>query len=121
MEKILSVKLSKAIKKNVRNPGDIEVSLKNININEYRTGCSGFVWNKNTGVTVYVNTDLDHTSVGYLVRYALNRKDFAGCYNRTGHKTLEEVVSAVTAMLENQADWERECKAFGKRRKDNGK
>lgn len=117
MEKILSVKLSRAIKKNVRNPGDIEASFKNIGINGYRTGCSGFVWNKNTGVTVYVDTDLDHASVGHLVRYALNRKDFTGCYNRTGHKTLEEVVSAVTAMLENQADWERECKAFGKKEK----
>ena len=110
VERILPVKLGRAVKKRCQNPGSIRLSLRNIN----GRGCCGFVHDTDTGVTVYVDTDASHVAIGHVVRYARDEKDFTGCYNRTRFCTLTEVVSEIVKMISDKDMWLKECASFKK-------
>ena len=111
MNVIMSVKLKNAINKAYGKP--LEFKLSNISVNGDKRGCSGFVKNPENGVVVYVNTEKSVLkSLGYLVRYARDFKDYTGTRNRNDHFSLEDIVEEVCEMLNREEEWKRELVAW---------
>ena len=95
---ILSTKLKNAI--NAHSNGmDLTFTLKNINVNGSKRGCSGFIRNNANGSVVYVNTEeACYPSLNFMYRYADNEKDYKGYRNRWA-TTLDELASAICTCL----------------------
>lgn len=104
-EMILAVKLKNALKKaNEKYGYDLQYDIKNIVINGWKRGCSGFVTNKKNGSCVYVFTNTEKTSyanLGVMYRYADNNKDYVGYYNRwTGRVyTVDSLATEILKLL----------------------
>lgn len=95
---ILSTKLKNAINSHA-NGMDLTFTLKNININGSKRGCSGFIRNNANGSVVYVNTEEPcYSELHYMYRYAENEKDYTGYRNRWTN-TLDELASAICTCL----------------------
>ena len=75
---------------------DLTFTLKNININGSKRGCSGFIRNNANGSVIYVNTEEVFLSsiTRYMYRYAYDELDYTGYRNRWA-KTLDELASAI--------------------------
>lgn len=71
------------------------VSLKNININGNKRGCSGFISLGN--VIVYVNTE-KFGSLGYMYRIAKHMKDYTGGVNQWA-KDIDSLVYGINKTL----------------------
>lgn len=113
--KLLATKLKNRIAKE----GNYVVELKNIDINGRKVGCSGFVSNPENNVVLYIDTEKSffypHADKN-LIRYALNNKDYTGCYNI--FVTDERLISEIVAMLNNPKRYEWELTAFGKKKEN---
>ena len=95
---ILSTKLKNAI--NAKSNGmNLQFTLKNININGQKRGCSGFIRNTENGAVVYVNTeDSCLSNLHYMYRYADSERDFTGYSNRWAD-SLEELATGICRCL----------------------
>lgn len=110
---ILMTKVKNAVKKQF--DGDVEFKLRNTIINGDKRGCYGFIKNPENGVVVYLDTEKSVlSSLGYLVRYAKDFKDFTGTRNRMNHWSLDDIVEEVVKMLSNEAEWKQELASFKK-------
>ena len=96
---VLSSKLRNAINKRADGM-DLTFTLKNININGSKRGCSGFVRNNVNGSVVYVNTEESCASwlPRFMYRYADNEKDYTG-YNNRWVNTLDELTTEICRLL----------------------
>lgn len=106
----LSVKMKNALKKAFG--GELEFSLRNININGDKRGCSGFITNPANGVTVYIDTEAIKP-FGLMYRYAKDNKDFTGCSNQW-RKTFDEYITGIVQALRNDTLFKRELISFRK-------
>lgn len=83
-------------------PLTLAVSLTNITVNGDKRGCSGFVENKRTGKTVYLNTEviplLEIDNKRYMYRTAKNTRDYVGGRNQWA-ESMEELVKEVLKLL----------------------
>lgn len=83
---ILSVKLKNAVKKMLGEKADeLGFEIKNIRINGSPKGCSGFIYHKETGKTLYVTTEPLNNGITrgqIMYRTAKHLKDYTGGYNR---------------------------------------
>ena len=86
---ILSTKLKN------RFPLAHEVTLKNIQINGDKRGCSGFI--RKGDAIVYVNTE-PCGSLGYMYRTAAHMKDYTGGVNHWA-KDIYSLVSGINQLL----------------------
>ena len=102
---ILSTKLKNAINKHAEGM-DLTFTLKNININGSKRGCSGFIRNNANGSVMYVTTEVCRCDLHYMYRYADHEKDYTGYRNRWAN-TLDELVSAICTCLHNTPQNER--------------
>ena len=96
---ILSTKLKNAI--NTHSNGmDLTFTLKNININGSKRGCSGFIRNNANGSVVYVTTEEPCATFlkPYMYRYANHEKDYHGYHNRWAN-TLDELTTEICRLL----------------------
>ena len=73
------------------------INLKNISINGAKHGCSGFVQNPSTGLTVYVTTEDNY----FMCRYARDMNDYVGGINRWAD-TFEELIMKVACLLKKE-------------------
>ncbi len=98
---ILSTKLKNAINTHA-NGMDLTFTLKNININGSKRGCSGFIRNNANGSVIYVTTERSCATFlkPYMYRYADNEKDYKGYHNRWAN-TLDELASAICTCLKS--------------------
>lgn len=83
-------------------PGQFEVKLRNIRVNESVRGCSGFVKNLQTGKIVYVNTEpsvYGPLSDKVLFRTATSFTDYTGGRNQYGLIKDAQFVSDVVREL----------------------
>jgi hypothetical protein len=95
---ILSTKLKNAINKHAKGM-DLTFTLKNININGSKRGCSGFIRNNANGSVIYVTTEEPCASyLRYMFRYADNEKDYTGYRNHWAN-TLDELVASICMHL----------------------
>lgn len=97
---ILSTKLKNAINKHAEGM-DLTFTLRNININGSKRGCSGFIRNNANGSVMYVNTERAYgcfKEIPYMYRYADHEKDYTGYRNRWAN-TLDELASAICTCL----------------------
>lgn len=80
MRPLLAVKLRNEIL--ALNP-DLQVHLRNVDVNGTKMGCSGFITDPGTGAAVYLNTDHNHgTSYDHAYyRTARDTKDYRGGTN----------------------------------------
>ena len=101
---LLKTKLRNHIQKSAKDM-ELEFVFDNININGQKRGCSGFVRNVSTGVTVYINTERSVLSSmkNYLYRYAKDTKDYRGGHNMFVD-TLDELSAEVCRMLRTPLD-----------------
>lgn len=96
---ILSTKLKNAINKKSEGK-NLKFSLKNIEINGCKKGCSGFIRNMENNSIVYVNTeDPCLSNLHFMYRYADDEKDYKGYHNRYAD-TLEQLVDGILKCLE---------------------
>ena len=106
---ILSTKLKNAINQHAEGM-DLVFTLKNININGSKRGCSGFVRNNANGPVVYVCTEEPCLSnLYYMYRYADHEKDYTGYHNRWAN-SLEELASAICRCLHSTPQEAREVR-----------
>ena len=98
---VLSTKLKNEINKKA-NANDFTFTLKNININGRKTGCSGFVRNNANGTVVYVNTEESCATwlPRFMYRYADHEKDYTGYRNRWA-ETLDDLVTSICILLDS--------------------
>lgn len=101
---VLSTKLKNEINKKA-NDKDLTFTLKNININGRKTGCSGFVRNNANGTVVYINTG--ESLPYFMYRYADHEKDYTGYSNRCA-KTLDDLVTSICILLESSPQEQRD-------------
>lgn len=95
---ILSTKLKNAINQHAEGM-DLAFTLKNININGSKRGCSGFVRNNANGSVMYVTTEAPYRcDLRYMYRYADNEKDYRGYRNRWAN-SLEELATEICRCL----------------------
>ena len=92
----LAVKTKTAIKKAFG--GELEFSLKNINVNGVKTGCSGFVKNPANGSIVYVDTEPSVCGNTVYCRYANDFGDYRG-YRNHNLKNFDALVREAAEML----------------------
>lgn len=76
---------------------NLVVSLRNISVNGAKHGCSGFIQNPATGLTIYLTTEDNHL----VCRYAKNTHDYVGGRNRWAD-TFEELVMNAVSLLEGR-------------------
>lgn len=101
MGAILAVKTKNAIKRSAEAAGvEVDFSIKNIVVNGYKRGCSGFVVNPENNSIVYLNTEESCASFlpPFLYRYADHLKDYTGYHNRYA-KSLDEYADAIVKLL----------------------
>jgi len=101
MGAILAVKAKNAIKRSAEAAGvKVDFSIKNIMVNGYKRGCSGFVVNPENNSIVYLNTEESCLSSlpPFLYRYADSVKDYTGYHNRFA-KSLEECADSIVKLL----------------------
>lgn len=96
------------------NDQDYMFSLRNININGQKTGCSGYIYNPSTGLVLYVNTEksvaswLKETMVRYVSFREKNEKDFSKSKFTNGTENVnvfcdrDELASTIIKMLEKK-------------------
>lgn len=77
-----------------------DVRLHNIEINGVKHGCSGFVFNPNTNLIIWLTTEDNH----FIVRYAKNSADYVGGINRWSESFEEMIMLANHLLVEKQAD-----------------
>ncbi|MBQ7673565.1 MAG: hypothetical protein IJT36_03450 [Alphaproteobacteria bacterium] len=99
---VLSTKLKNAISKKKEG---LVFSLKNTIINGEKRGCSGFIYNPENGITVYVNTEPASFSLKYMYRYCKNMRDYRGFTNYWA-KSLDELTDGIIALLKNSRQYE---------------
>lgn len=106
---ILSTKLKNAINRRTKWEFNQEFvySLKNIIINGDKRGCSGFIYNPENGITIYVNTEPDMSGLKYIYRYCKDMRDYRGFTNNWA-KSLDELVGGICGLLKNSKLYERE-------------
>lgn len=96
---ILSTKLRNAVTKAFINPENLEFKLRNISINGYKRGCSGFIRNKANNAIVYVDTEEPcYAELHFMYRYADHMADYTGYRNRWA-STLDELVNGIATLL----------------------
>lgn len=106
---ILSTKLKNAITQHA-NGMDLTFTLKNIRINGYQKGCSGFIRNNANGSVVYVNTEgTCICPTDYLYRYSDDEKDYRGYMNHYAH-SLDELAKAICTSLKSTPQEKREVR-----------
>jgi hypothetical protein len=115
MEKVLlSTAVKNAVKKSFKgNPDNLEFSLDNIIINGDKRGCSGFITNRDNGVTVFLDTEKCVCGGSMFCRYALNDKDYTGCRNRNIY-TKDELIEEVCKCLADAKDYQLELSLYKK-------
>lgn len=95
---VLSTKLKNTILKKAVGM-NLSFSLKNININGGKRGCSGFIRNMENNSVIYVNTEKPMSfNLHYMYRYADGEKDFKGYHNRWAN-TLDELAENICKCL----------------------
>lgn len=95
---VLSTKLKNVIQKKAVGM-NLSFSLRNIDINGSKRGCSGFIRNMENNSVIYVNTENPMLSnLHYMYRYADNEKDFRGYCNRWAN-TLDELAENICKCL----------------------
>lgn len=70
---------------------ELEVKVKDININGVVKGCSGFITNPRNGNVIYVNTEgscYEPLADKIMYRKAKDTKDYSGGQNRWCHHSL---------------------------------
>ena len=78
----------------------VEPHLSNVRINGHLHGCSGFLYDPETGAIVYLSTDLNHgTSSQALYRVADHLKDYTG--GRNHFCDFDEITECAVELLEN--------------------
>ena len=99
MKPILMTKVKNAIKKKQAEECLYQFYLKNIKVNNEKRGCSGFIKNRETGSTVYINTESTGLSwmEPFMYRYANDSSDYTGYRNRYA-KTFDELVDAIISL-----------------------
>lgn len=90
---ILMTKLKNSIHKN--KPG-MNFYLRNININDNKKGCSGFIENPTNNIIIYVNTDTGNNR--FMYRYADNVTDFSGHQNQWA-QSYDELITNICQCL----------------------
>lgn len=93
---ILARQINKLIS-NHKSTENLEVRLKDIDINGRKIGCSGFIVSGTTGSCVYLTTE-PCSNLGYMYRYADDIKDFEG-YSNHWSRTVEDLVANILEML----------------------
>ena len=93
---LLSQKFKNAI---VKKTGltNLEFRLNNTLVNGQKRGCSGFIYNPDTDVYVYVNTEPSCYKDMTFCRYAKDFKDYTGGFNNNCYS--EEELIKKTAVL----------------------
>ena len=105
---ILATKLRNSL--NRFNPnGNYEYRLKNIIVNGYKKGCSGFIVNKDNGLIVYVNTEPCIPKKPYVWRYATSLKDTRGGINHFAD-CLANLTAAIYEALKESDIYESEVR-----------
>ena len=77
---------------------DLRFELKNIIINGSKRGCSGFISNETSDITVYVNTEPSVYLGEIMWRYARDNQDYRGGINQwaiSGDDLVEQVSQAL--------------------------
>ena len=80
---------------------DLQVELRNVDVNGVKMGCSGFVTDPATGRVVYLNTDHNHGTNfdrAYF-RVARDTRDFHG--GRNHFSSYTELAEAAADLLKN--------------------
>lgn len=95
---ILSTKLRNAIRKYSEDMR-LEYYLHDMMLYGRKTGCTGFIKNRDTGTIMYVNTEVrPMSSYRYLYKYADNFNDYHGYHNRWA-ETLDGLAEGVSRCL----------------------
>lgn len=78
---------------------NVEFHLKNVNVNESKRGCSGFIVNTKTDTILYVQTEDTFNQNRVLFRYARDLKDYVGFYNQYSPTANDEFIEAIVHAL----------------------
>lgn len=81
---------------------DLALHISNVRINGQLRGCSGFVENRDTGRIVYFRAEQGTYLGSYLIRNAAHVKDYNGGRNRQCPQSLNNLVDAITKLLESK-------------------
>lgn len=112
---ILAPKVRNALKK-MFDKDELDIKIKNIDVNGSKRGCSGFVKNNTNGVIVYLNTEDTLSGRHLFCRYAGNMKDFRGIGANMIAKDFNEFIEKVADSLDNEKEYKRVCELEQKRK-----
>ena len=102
---LLATKFKNEIKK-ATGLDNLEFRLKNITVNGQKRGCSGFIYNPDLDVYVYVITEPSVYQNLTVCRYAKDFKDYTGDINNncfSEKELIEKTASLVTTMPHSKA------------------
>lgn len=100
---VLMTALKNRIKKNGK--GDYDFNLSNININGVKRGCSGYITNKDNGITIYVDTEPSaygplEDKILWRIAEKVDGRYVSG-YNKWGMRKNDSYIKDIVNVLDN--------------------